>query len=147
MQYGAGGEWVDLKCPYGKPGDHLWVKETWSNINDFVLYRAAAEADDSCDDLFIPGKTAWRSPRFMPRWASRITLEITGVRVERIQDIGLVDLVAEGVDEKLPDGHSMSIEQLRNKYRALWDSLNAKRGFGWDSNPWVWCISLKRIRP
>jgi hypothetical protein len=77
----------------------------------------------------------------MPRWASRITLEITGVRVERVQEISLDDCYAEGIlltDEK-------RLSRLRFYYAKLWDSINAKRGFGWDKNPWVWVLEFKRI--
>jgi hypothetical protein len=73
----------------------------------------------------------------MPRWASRISLEVTGVRVERVQDISNEDSQAEGVD---PSIHAPS-------FAGLWDSINAKRGYGWDVNPWVWVVEFKRWTP
>lgn len=111
----------------------------------------------------------WLSPIFMPRWASRITLEITDVRVERIQDISEADAIAEGIEpnwigplDKGPNGAGSdgwlgdSWRHYTNgvdgepaytpaeSYRSLWDSINAKRA-PWDSNPWVWCISFRRV--
>ena len=82
-------------------------------------------------------KGPWRPSIFMPRWASRILLEITGVRVERVQDIALNDAKAEGVD--------MYSAQFPVEFKGLWDSLNAKRGYGWDVNPWVWVVEFKRV--
>lgn len=90
-----------------------------------------------------PGKSPlkWKSPLFMPRWASRITLEITDIRVERVQDITEEDARAEGTTSPL-----RYVGALRHKYKHLWDSLNAKRGFSWESNPWVWVIIFKVVQ-
>lgn len=79
----------------------------------------------------------WRSSIFMPRWASRILLEITERRAERLQDISYEDAQAEGI--------SGAFIEMRARFAGLWDSLNAKRGYGWDKNNWVWCISFKRL--
>jgi len=94
-----------------------------------------------------PQWQGWKSPLFMPRWASRITLEITGVRVKRVQEINTDDCKAEGISgytfaraccsDNPPDP--------RWKFIELWDSLNAKRGYGWEVNPFVWCISFKLV--
>ena len=114
--------------PYGQLGDRLWVKETFAGKKD-VVYKATNK-----DNI----RYSWKSSIFMPRWASRITLEITDVRVERLQDITLDDIHAEGsliADEQGAAGW----------YMDLWDFLNAKRGFGWETNPFVWVISFKRI--
>lgn len=95
--------------------------------------------DDSCP-------TRWRSPRFMPRWASRITLEVTDVRVQRLQDISEADAVAEGCDGKCPVGY-VPVHQDRPftyQFAQLWDSINAKRA-PWESNPPVWAVTFKRI--
>ena len=75
----------------------------------------------------------------MPRFASRITLEVTEVRVERLQEITEADAWAEGI--------AAHVVRPIHDYAALWDSLNAKRGFGWDTNPWVWVVSFRRLTP
>lgn len=128
-------------CPYGFPGDKLWVRETFAYYPDekHVIY-AASEGDE----LAAGGtnlKGCWKPSIFMPRWASRITLEITEVRVQRVQEITAADAIAEGI---LVDDR-----QLREtpNFRQLWDSINAKRGFGWKENPWCWCLTFKRIKP
>jgi hypothetical protein len=87
----------------------------------------------------------------MPRWASRLTLEVTGVRVERLEDISETDAIAEGMDtiRFTPGDYSHPTYDLnksiaQNNFSSLWDSLYAKRGFGWDANPWVWVIEFKK---
>lgn len=86
----------------------------------------------------------WRSPLFMPRWASRLLLEITDVRVQRAQDISDEDAKAEGVE--MPDGIPQPPEwwSYREEYGHLWDRINGKRA-PWSSNPWVWCVNFRRI--
>ena len=94
----------------------------------------------------------------MPRWASRITLEVTGVRVERLQDICEADARAEGVESLRNEGEywkhylesTASCDALiclsaRESFRTLWDDLNEARGYGWDANPWVWVVEFKRV--
>ena len=82
----------------------------------------------------------------MPRWASRIDLEITDIRVERVQEITEEDAMAEGVWGK--DEPYQGVGDLpSDRFRDLWDSINAKRGYGWDIKPWVWVISFRRIKP
>lgn len=151
-------------CPYGQPGDRLWVKETFrlSTSDDCAhyepcgckigtpIYRASWSDVDEDDD------PPWKPSRFMPRWASRITLEITAVRVERIQDISAKDILSEGaVDRPHQDAHfgkcpisrfdgKMYVD-LRSLWASAWDSINAKRGYGWDDNPWVWVIEFKKL--
>jgi hypothetical protein len=93
----------------------------------------------------------------MPRWASRITLEVTGVRVERLQDISYEDALAEGASDdaaslttephpsgETPEQAARRLRWPQHQYRLLWDSLNAARGYGWDVNPWVWVIEFRR---
>lgn len=131
-----------LKCPYGQPGDRLWVRETWAPMPggpvtpaNGVLYRA-----DGHD-----AKWLWRPSIFMPRWACRIVLEIEAVRVERVQHISESDALSEGCEPihgTEPSGSEWTSYAMG--YRGLWDSINAKRGFGWDTNPWVWVIQFKR---
>jgi hypothetical protein len=100
----------------------------------------------------------WRSGRFMPKWAARIRLEITGIRVERLQDITEEDAKAEGIEfaDTALDGRlyrDYSCKKLSftsspiESYQSLWDSINTKRGFGWTTNPWVWVIEFKWIIP
>ena len=127
--------------PFGAVGDRLWVRETWAGLeigdDVAVSYRADVPEDAHKFDR-------WRSPIHMPRWASRITLEITDVRVERVQEISEADAIAEGVtayaDAHLSKGHDRTPVEV---FAYLWDSLNAKRGYGWDVNPWVWVISFR----
>ena len=117
-----------------------------------VMYRAdwGSDYDHPEDRLF-----RWRPSIYMPRWASRITLENTAVRVERIQDISIEDVRAEGVPEtfgewgamRFPGFESHLWDNMRfdEQWRMCWDQLNKSRGFGWESNPWVWPISFQRI--
>jgi hypothetical protein len=126
-----------VSCPHGGVGDVIWVKETTWRNGGYVATEKPTIAND--------GKL---SALFMPRWASRITLEIVGVRVERLQDITDEDARAEGGEDRwcecTPDtncnrGKNCEAGRTdRDWYAALWDSLNAKRGFGWDANPFVW---------
>lgn len=142
-RFGVSDEEQDFPCPYGQPSDRLWVRETWQPHPEFsvkepggCLYRA-----DRGHDLQYPdGK--WRPSIYMPRWASRITLEIGNVRVERVQEISEDDAGMEGA----PIGfvHSMN-HTARAWFHELWDSINAKRGYGWDANPWVWVVEFKRV--
>jgi hypothetical protein len=88
----------------------------------------------------------WRPSIYMPRWASRITLIITNVRVQRVQEITRDDALAEGVDlsrELFPTMNAP--DKALRLFPRLWDSINAKRGFGWDTNPWVWAITFQRV--
>ena len=123
---------VDFACPYGCPGDRLWVRETHS-FYDRECRKPYYQAD--IDD-WEPG--GWRSPIFMPRWASRITLEITDVRVQRVQEITEAEAKAEGV-------HCAVNGSNRLAFATLWDSVNAKRGFSWADNLWVWAITFWRV--
>ena len=128
-----------FKCRFGVPGDRLWVRETWARIvlNPTHIYY---KADDPKMEIF------WRPSIFMPRWASRITLEITGVRVERLQEIREKDAEAEGLNPaEYNNPNAYADLPCINQFITLWDSLNAKRGYGWEKNPWMWVISFKRI--
>lgn len=136
-----GDPWTDISCPYGQPGDRLWVRETWTEC-DGVFYAAT---DTRPGMNGIP--QAWRPSIFIPRWASRITLEVTDVRVERVQDISDEDAVREGT---FVNQNAIGV-QLTNRdetipravFADLWDSINAKRGYSWEANPWVWIIEFK----
>lgn len=123
-------------CPYGNVGDLLWVRETfWENISDksFAWYETDVfPIDAKRDDVK-------RKPSiFMPKWASRLTLEITGIRIERLQDITNADSIEEGT----PDYRSyFNGFTMKDCYRKLWQSINGEDS--WLNNPWVWVIEFK----
>ncbi len=161
-----------IVCPLGAPGDRLWVRETWARTLNNILFAADCVDEgpqgntDDWDWNESCGPNVWRPSIFMRRSLSRIKLEITEVRVERVQSISEADAIAEGIQrEDLPPDPGMqagdkTVRPRRMKvafpkgtihvkaseaYRELWNSINAKRGFGWDVNPWVWVVSFKRI--
>ena len=134
-----------VTCPYGQPGDRLWVRETWADDTrgDF-LYRA----DPFFDGAEIAWK--WKPSILMPRRASRITLEITDVRVEQLNDISESDARREGVEpiEIQPDAiDEREAFSFTHGFIELWDSINASRGYGWDANPYVWAITFRVVHP
>ena len=138
-------------CPYGQPGDNLWVRETWSCIgaehvkpSEIALgYPVQYKADDPTKNWRVE---KWRPSIFMPRWASRFNLEIKGIRVERLQAITEADVIAEGAARRWPGpGPEPYKRDLVGVYAYLWDSINAKRGYGWNTNPYVWVIEFMRI--
>jgi hypothetical protein len=166
-------------CPYGRPGDILWVREAFSGPHCMESSDGCAAAPPSkwakSSRLWFwadgdPQHGDWTKPRppiHMPRWASRITLRVTDVRVERLQDITADDAAAEGVqipvdastgrpmlDISSPYApcHYLTADKartfdhdawLRAHFAGLWDSINAKRGHGWASNPFVWSIGFE----
>ena len=146
------GNSVLLKCPHGETGGKLWVGETWQEdpVGEFGICYAATGHSDKCKIH----SHLWRPSIFMPRRASRLTLEIVSVRAERLHDITEEDAKAEGAPE--PTGKlgcypapwatcTPGPLSFRETFRTLWDNINAKRGFGWELNPWVWRIEFKRI--
>jgi hypothetical protein len=132
-------------CPYGKIGDRLYVRETWAGleIGDATAYAYRADMPEEGKDA-----DRWRPSIHMPRAASRITLEITNVRCERVQDISEADVLAEGITvdraAKWTGIPWSSMPDLYTAFRYCWDHLNADRA-PWDSNPWVWVISFRRV--
>lgn len=172
----------DIPCPYGQISDHLWVKENF-RLWDYDIETICVEFEAGGDDLLVlkakfgeakrlhekgrNGRKLLRPSIFMKRCASRLTLKIVNVRVERVQDISGEDCLSEGV--RIPvstDGKLLvrlsgdykpadyvkkhprdwtPTEALRAEYASLWDSLNAKRGYGWDKNPFVWVLEFKRL--
>lgn len=157
------GDCHDVPCRYGLPGDRLWVKETWawSGTDKRITpsdpwYRATHYKGE---DFGI----RWRPSIHMPRWASRITLEVVSVRVEQLQEISDADAIAEGVqsvrdhygDPSVPlmhcgtvawqryDGAACAAPSARLSYQSLWESINGDGA--WDLNPWVWVVEFKRM--
>jgi hypothetical protein len=143
----------EIVCPKGAPGDRLWVKEAIRYSLEHTNFYYCADNQGVGNDRFVSfmeSRPDWSShyrvrpnlnPRFMFRWASRITLAITEIRVERIQDISAADCRAEGVEQIDPRASDVTII---GRFRSGWDSINAKRGYSWDSNPWVWAISFRK---
>jgi len=152
-----------VECPYGNPGDRLWVREAfsaWFSGNPWrefprdkrtaryasnVFYRATHPYPDD-DQKWIPGI-------HMPRWASRLSLEIVSVSVERIQGITEEDARQEGVEPVMRDTGGVEPSGLPcpevpcygEAFSELWDRINSKRGFGWEKNPWVWCLKFRKV--
>lgn len=128
--YPAGHISVTRRAPY-QTGDILWVRETWRKWTGGYSYKADAPA----------WACMWRPSIHMPKAAARIFLLVTDVRVERVQDISGEDCIREGVEiEALSVGEAFT----RGIFNGIWDSINAKRGYGWDSNPWVWAYTFER---
>lgn len=153
-------------CPYGKPSDCLWVRETWMDLRgtgvehrptpDSALQRYAYAANTppgSCgDEARKAYGLKWRPSIHMPRAVSRIKLEITGVRIERLQDISEADAIAEGCTQNhngyyWGGPHAVSgLKQMATSmfaYQDLWESINGPGS--WDANPWVWVLEFKRL--
>ena len=146
-----------LNCPYGAVGDRLWVREAWSGLHAFrdtpPSERKSFVGDGVPylhDEVWYwadgdPEFGDWEPPRpsiHMPRWGSRIDLEITEVRVERLQDISEEDAKAEGCNS-YPETDTYGGSDAGDEFRSLWNSINADRGFCWDANPWVWVVSFE----
>lgn len=145
----------DVTSPYGGVGDRLWVRENGWEPCAPSIGQIAAGADtwpryeydaDGVTEANAEDFKAWgwkRRPSIhMPRWASRITLEITGVRVERLQTISEDDAVAEGRPRHTKPPESISTVEM---FATSWNRLNEKRGYGWDANPWVWVLEFRRV--
>jgi len=167
------------ECPYGKPGDRLWVRETFALLGnedgccidwqdnlvkgdergaariyrascppgDYGLNQIPAKAEWKPDTEAMEYDGAWRPSIHMPRWASRILLEITDVHVERLQDISRSEIRAEGL-QCPPELASDDISpNYRDWYPAAWRELWESTGGDWASNPWVWVVEFKRVTP
>lgn len=168
-------------CPYGKPGDRLWVRETWQGplfydeipedwnsdkykTPEYCYYKASGDSCDftDSDDNFVE---RWSPSIHMPRWASRILLEVTNVRVERLHDISEEDAIAEGLKAITKDGKTIkygipdrdgypgnddtgwdwcdwNVSPV-SAYKMLWESINGQGS--WDLNPFCWVIEFKVI--
>lgn len=174
------------QCPYGRPGDRLWVREPWRSSADLDKHSGSEIADLCLDAGYNvpwapiqyeadgarrdwqhtgtpphdgpPQPGRYRHARFMPRWASRIILEVTRVRVERLQAISYMDALAEGafdaaafVGQECTDTGESADELARRlqwpqrAFRALWEQINGAGA--WDANPWVWVVEFRRLPP
>ncbi|ELY4660411.1 hypothetical protein SNO30_003083 [Cronobacter sakazakii] len=152
----AGCPLASMLCPFGQPSDRLWVRETWAEAGasapDLKLYRAnyPEHVPSHYENVPPAEEIRWKPSIHMPRWASRITLEITGVRVERLASITEEDARAEGV-QQIRGGfwrhyqpewtqHQLS---ARGSFVTLWKSIYGEES--WQANPWVWVIEFKSI--
>jgi hypothetical protein len=177
---GAGDDWLGLKpgefdlvCPYASgrthladhgggrkvwtitpaPDQRLWVRETWGRCDrDRVIYRAD-DIDALAKERGWVSMPTWKPSIYMPRVLSRISLRVTGVRVERLQEISEEDAGAEGVDTSVVDPSPRGFDGIRPKHYVhardcfadLWDAINGKRA-PWSSNPWAWAVSFEVVR-
>ncbi|MEE5126126.1 hypothetical protein V2J80_13555 [Pseudomonas alliivorans] len=159
---------VRSDCPYGQPGDRLWVREAWQadaqvdsvaprdlSQGEPILYPADGASRQTGCSMITPGKT--RPSIHMPRWVSRILLEITDVRVERLQAISEQQTLAEGIiphvrggwhwhlhdPSNVDDWHQFGFKSPVFAFQDLWIST----GGDWDANPWVWVVEFKRVTP
>ena len=174
-----GSPWAS--CPYGAPGDRLWVRETWryhgwtedgapwikyaADYSTRLVERIPDEWSDRLADIWadlsddanmaIDGRAAdrkWRPSIFLPQWASRVTLAVTAVRVERLQEIDELDALNEGVQGRAVDGvldgkpGRYVVGSARDEFAELWDGINAARA-PWASNPWVWRVEFRVVQP
>lgn len=162
-----------ILCPWGQVGDRLWVREAWAIAGDRLIdpclnykadgkqrpinkhkdghdfwYPYGSKRPITSEELMKPDlrKLGWRSALFMPKWTARLWLEITKVKVERVQEISPQDARAEGVE---PCTNCVRLGRLGNcqchvQYKKLWDSINGKR-HPWASNPWVWALTFRRL--
>lgn len=151
-------------CPYGQPGDKLFVREScraeelpsgldgvrYVADDAFVPIENTMLASERWGELFIyrGNRGAIVPPIHQPRWASRITLDVTRVRVARVQDISEEEMVKEGIVANMSPTHAPYWRQnVRHHFIDLWDSINAKRGYDWDVNPWVWVVEFRVVTP
>jgi hypothetical protein len=148
----------EIECPYGKPGDRLWVREMWdyrgpSKVVGCGVNHGHVIREDPAETYYradggLPD-SRWRPSIYMPRRHSRITLEITEVRVERLQDISADDAYAEGAAEWAAEnaqrllGEGEKYRSIGQAYKALWQSINGPGS--WEANPWVWVVSFKHL--
>ena len=146
-----------VMCPYGTAGDRLWVREAWSHDAQSLEQCRTAHEDAMGGGSYgpyyratesAPDTLRWKPSIHMPRWASRLTLEITSVRVESLQDISRADAIAEGAPPSHPSINQISREFgfadfSRSWYGQLWDQINGPGS--WAANPWVWVIEFKVI--
>lgn len=151
-------------CPLGEPGDELWVKEVWCPRSGgmLALDRICKPRYRAEEELRPEWGFKWRSPMFMPKWASRLTLQIISIRPERLQDITEADAIAEGCQSyycspedtaSCPEGSDArrlaeifegGFLTAKNEFISRWQAINGKK-HPWESNPWVWCIDFRKV--
>ncbi|AMH06499.2 hypothetical protein AL509_21550 [Achromobacter xylosoxidans] len=168
-----------VQCPFGQPGDRLWVREAWRSVVDLDQHSGSHIADLCLDAGYSvpwapiqyeadgarrdwkhtstpphdgpPQPGRYRHGRFMPRWACRLVLEITGVRVERLQDISEADAQGEGCAPAWLDAddnqtvHAHRQPTYRQGFARLWREINGPSS--WEANPWVWVVEFRRLPP
>ena len=153
--FGVASDEEGYTCPFGAVGDRIWVRETFAaglSTKSTLAYRATHKREDLEDGFYDTIK--WTPSIHMPRWASRITLEITGVRVERLQNISERDAEAEGIDMEalfaaqdcydcIADHNMTGRPTVTGAFKYLWESIYGEES--WKANPWVWVISFKRV--
>lgn len=148
----TGSNWgYGYKCPYGKPGDILWVRETWGigiAMSGGIVYRA----DYKNNRPPLADGEKWKPSIHMPKDIARIYLRVTDVRAERLQSITEEDALKEGFKpgyEVTGNGKFEDVLEREwtavDEFRELWQELNLKRGYGWDKNPWVWVVEFERV--
>ncbi|MCP4153034.1 MAG: hypothetical protein GY757_35205 [bacterium] len=132
-------------CPYGKPGDKLWVRETFTG-DGWCGYFYKADGTELPLDMGEVEFKRWKPSIHMPRDAARITLQVVSVRVERLRDISTEDIHQEGFELNLEPGKIHEIPSMglaQQWFKDLWDNINTKRGYPWESNPWVWVVEFE----
>jgi hypothetical protein len=144
-----------FKCKYGKPGDLIWVRETWSKIEARIIYQAEGDLSEVLEEHGLD-KMRWKPSIHMPKSAARIWLMVESISCERVQDISREDAIAEGIKKTkstLPDKKeawsNYSLEEddspyyfnPKHSFQSLWESINGKKS--WNSNPWVWVIKFR----
>lgn len=140
---------ITKDCPYGQVGDVLWVREAIYEYDGWAWYKSDdTPVWDNRQAARWRHKAKFLSARYMPRWACRYKQTITGIRVERLQEITKKGAINEGA--KIPNltRYGVTLDVMvnhRTGFVTLWDSLNAKRGYGWKDNPWVWVISYPKL--
>ena len=140
---------IGVNQPY-KDGDVMWVRETWQYVDvgsddSGYVFKASENGQDWADNSEA---WKWKPSIFMPREAARLFLRVTAVRAERLQDISTSDCEREGLVSDIDRFGGMMTphhDWIVGEFAKLWDSLNAKRGYGWDVNDWVWVNTLERI--
>jgi len=143
-----------IKCPYGQPGDLLVIRSTWAVLPEWDNHKPSDIPPDEIGIWFWlagtrekpEGAGKSRPGRFLPKtlWHYLPRLEVTGVRVERVQDISEGDAKAEGAPRDWP-GDRTSSGCYKSWFSRAWNKINAKRGYSWDPNPWVWVVGFKRV--